>query len=161
MKITFLFLFPETTCVGNLFFQVYAYEDMCRIFIYIFFNFPFMRFFYCGEKFSAKNFPFPCCIFIVSENCHLFCNVWSFAMKIHPLTFGSHQRKTNSSVIMERHLNILEAPWKNKKKPLMRKKLGSSTQKFLSGTFLVSLKQLIWAIRTRRNPECSKNITVN
>ena len=87
IKITFLFLFLETTCIGYLFFQVSAYEDMCRIFV---FQFSVYEVFYCGGKFSAKNFLFPCSIFIVSENCHWFCNVWFFATKTHPLVSTSH-----------------------------------------------------------------------
>ena len=105
IKITFLFLFLEAACIGYLFFQVSAYEDMCRIFV---FQFSVYEVFYCGGKFSAKNFLFPCCIFNVSENCHWFCNVWFFATKTHPLVSPSHQRKINSSRIMERYLNILE-----------------------------------------------------
>ena len=77
---------------------------------YLFFQFSVYEVFYCGGKFSAENFPFPCCIFTVGENCHWFCNIWFFAIKTHPLASASHQRKLSSSVIMECYLNILEPP---------------------------------------------------
>ena len=81
IKITLLFLFPETTCVRYLFFQVYAYEDMCQIFVFLWRillwgensqpkTFHFHVAFYCKWKlllilyclvFSCKNPPFGFC----------------------------------------------------------------------------------------------------
>ena len=92
LEICFVRSMLMRTCVGYLFFQFSVYEV-----------------FYCDGKFSAKNFPFPCCIFTVSENWHCFCNACFFiAIKTHPLPSASRQRKINSSVIVEGNLNILE-----------------------------------------------------
>ena len=90
------------TYVGYLFFVVFF--SVFRLWVFLFWR-----------KNLSQKLSFPCCIFIVSENFHWFCNVWFFAIKIDQLASANDQCKINSSVTMERYLNILEAPRQQKK----------------------------------------------
>ena len=138
-----------------IFFLVFAYQIMCRIFALSVVGLIVGEIFFLVFSGSHVSFSLSISRRLVFTYKYPPLRFWQSSTKIQ---FISHQHQLLLWIALWTFSRYLD---QIKKKISMRRKLDSLIRKFQSGTFLVSHRQLIWLIQKRKNLECSEKIIKN